>query len=643
MLFTCCLFISISSIAQSPATLYKKAEKAYAQFKYAEAIGFYKNYLKSKKIDKFAFYNLAQCYKNLSNYDSALLYFQIASQSGIYTGNEIPELYANLGQYEKAIVDYDTLNSKRKSNLYDQRISGFKNRVEFLGDSLDYALKGASVNTRFNEYAAVPYKGGFVFESNRIDSTKKRRKGNIFGWDGGSYSKLYYNNGVDSAVSLFSKIFKGASNFGSISFTSDGKFAYYTRNSKWRSKNGVYQLQIWESKFENGKWKRGKKLFINNSKYSFFHPAISEDGKKLFYVSDQAGGMGGTDIYFIERNNEGNWKLTQNKINEVNTYANELFPTFFNGQLYFSSNGHPGIGGLDIFKLSKNVLGNWEVLNMGYPINSPKDDFTFYMNDNNGFLSTNRKGNDDIFSFEFNKTYLDVLGKVTLDSGILISSKVYLAQNDAFGAEKIIDSSFVDSLGNYNLKARPNKKYNLFLRDNLGRLHKSGFETNTYKLDAEKYKQFNAEISIARPIEQIKVSENKNIIVENKLPIKKFARAIDSLSTLTNDIVILHHPFNKVYVAKDDLKFYFKLINRTKNLKGKRIVIVSASDCKGTEKYNDKLSKQRAYNLYKSISKISENEVIIKPVGELELINNCDGNVAEQKINRYSYVFIIDK
>jgi tetratricopeptide (TPR) repeat protein len=643
-IFSCCLLSTLGN-AQSSKTLLKKADKSFAQFKYIDAIDLYKRYLKAKKEDKYVIYNIAQSYKNLNKYDSALVYYQKANDNGINTGNTIPELFASIGQYDKAIGIYDTLNTKRKSVLFDQRLLGFKNRVDYLGDSLDFIIQEAKVNTKYNELAAVPFNGGFVFESNRKVNKKDRRKTNTYGWDGGTYSKLYFNNGKDSVATLFSNSFKGAVNFGSISFTGNGKIAYYTRNAKWRSKQGVYQLQIWESKYENGKWKKGKKLFINNSNASFFHPAITEDGKRLYYVSDKAEGMGGTDIYYIEKNTDGTWKPTQNKVNEVNTYANELFPTFYNGQLYFSSNGHPGLGGMDIFRLKKNNIGEWVPENLGYPINTDKDDFSFYFKDNKGILSSNRKGTDDIFSIDFQKAYLDVIGEIQVDAGLNSISTIYLSQKDGFGAEKVIDSAKVDSAGQYMFKARPNKNYNLIVRDNLGKAHKSELVTNSYRLENGKYQQYNEVVKVTKPIEQVIVNKEKPEVIEivNNPPVRKFARAIDSLATLTNDYTILHHLFDRVYVAKDDLKAYFKLLDRVNNMKGKRVVIVSASDCKGTEKYNDKLSKQRASNLYRALSRNKNNEVVIKPVGEYELINNCDGSIREQKTNRYSYVFIMDK
>ena len=125
-----------------------------------------------------------------------------------------------------------------------------------------------------------------------------------------------------------------------------------------------------------------------------------------------------------------------------------------------------------------------------------------------------------------------------------------------------------------------------------------------------------------------------------------FARTIDSLKNITKDYVELHHPFNQVYIIEKDLVNYYKVIERVKRLKNKKIVIVSAADCNGSFEYNEDLSSRRANRIYKTLSKLSNNEVVVKNVGERELLKACDDlnkSIEEQVVNRYSYIFIIDK
>jgi outer membrane protein OmpA-like peptidoglycan-associated protein len=127
---------------------------------------------------------------------------------------------------------------------------------------------------------------------------------------------------------------------------------------------------------------------------------------------------------------------------------------------------------------------------------------------------------------------------------------------------------------------------------------------------------------------------------------KKFIRVVDSLKSLTKDYVELHHPFDQVYVIEQDLPDYYKVIELVKRIKNKKIVIVSAADCNGTYAYNEDLATRRAQRIYKSLSKLSDNEVVIKQVGERELLKDCSDarkDIAAQVVNRYSYIFIMNK
>jgi outer membrane protein OmpA-like peptidoglycan-associated protein len=451
----------------------------------------------------------------------------------------------------------------------------------------------------------------------------------------------------DSTIQLFSNEFDAHLNLGSISFTKDGKMAYYTKNQK-KSK-GVYQLEIWESRLNDGKWGVGKKLFINNPNFSYFHPAITPDGKRLYYITDEPGGIGGTDIYYIEKNEDGSWKSTQNAGREINTEANELFPTFYEGILYFSSNGHPGLGGLDIYKIDKNKKGGILIKNMGYPINSTKDDIGFSVNSNSGFFSSNRYGSDDLFAFDYKKSFVKITGRILVDSNCVTTKKLYLYQKDLTGNQLLVDSSILDANCNYQFTVRPNNEYSIITYDEFGNKYESELNSTGYVKTNDTYlKNANLiNIPLPRKVMEERLAKEKSIQIAEELSMAKtFKLSIDSLKALTKDYVELHHPFDQVYVVKDDLNSYYKIIERVKRMKGKKIVIVSAADCNGSFDYNENLSERRAKRIYATLSKLSSNNVVIRNVGERELIEACDkanNNKTLQQVNRYSYVFILDK
>ena len=701
--------MTFQGLNAQPRKLKKIVRTANAEMqalRYAYAIPLYKSYLLKGGTDTLAYKNIAASYFKVHQYDSALKYYQLAETKGAITTNKIPELYAILGNYNKAKELYTSLQAENNTLITSARMYGFSNIDKFKNDSLDYKVYNTIINTPYNEYNAVLYKEGLVFESNRVNKVYKNRKSKKkkpifkkyeqeFAWDGAGYSKLYFIPSVDSinsdslSVSFYNeKVFKYALddystatsndsrkilttydnkvadfqntgkvelfkgfhnnlNIGSISFTQDGNTAYYTKNQE-KSK-GIYQLEIWESKYINGVWTRGSKLFFNNANNSYFHPAITADGNRLYYVSDDSTGSGGTDIYFIDKNEDGSWKPTQNAGQDINTEGDELFPTYYNGSLYFSSNGHPGLGGLDIFKVERNNKTGILIKNMGYPINSSKDDLGFSINNNTGFFSSNRNGSDDIYSFDFIQATVKLKGSLMVDSKSIGNKKVYLYQTNPNGNEVLVDSTMLDSEGNYQFNVRPNQNFSIVANDYDGNKISYSLSSNDYSKSNDNYIKIMPLINLPLPkkVLEDRLAKEKAIQLAEELAMSKtFKLTIDSLKAITKEYIELHHPFDQVYVVKEDLNSYYKIIEKVKRMKGKKIIIVSAADCNGSSEYNENLSERRAKRIYASLSKLSSNNVIIRNVGERELIEACDkasNNKALQKVNRYSYVFILDK
>ena len=686
------------------ARILKQANKQFSLLKYAYAIPLYKTYMTAigkdvKPTDSIVYKNLGEAYRLVNEYDSALLYYTKAANWGVVVGNKIAELQAMVGDYANAQKGYQSIVANNRSIFNDSRLYGFSNVSKFYADSLDFKIFTTKLNTRYNEFNAVPFREGIVFESNRVITKKKKKRTQIltkeFAWDGAGYTRLFYVNNAkdirvdstvfsnwrdknftidqlsmgtsndnkiiskpldfqalpfnnDSSVTLFTKQFGTQLNFGAISFTADGKTAYYTRNGR-KTKNG-YLLEVWEANFKEGRWTPSDRLFFNKQGYNYFHPSITPDGQRLYYVSDEAGGYGGTDIYYIEKNGDGSWKPTSNIGQVINTIGNELFPSFYDGTLFFSSNGHAGIGGLDIYRLASDARGDAVVKNLGYPINSNKDDISFSIKGNTGYFSSNRYGSDDIFAFDYAQSFIVMNGKVTLDSISAPGKKVYLTQRTETGRIQVVDSAIVDANGNYSFKARPNKDYTILTYDNDGAKFETPVKSNDFiKTDDTYSKQVNliniplsqTELTAKKAKQDALIAEQENQILYNKM----YAKTVDSLMKLSKDYVELHHPFNQVFIIKKDLEGYYKLINRVKNMKGREIVIVSATDCNGTDEYNEDLSQRRAKRIFKTLNGLANNKVVIRHVGERELLKACDDvkkSIEEQVVNRYSYVFIMD-
>jgi outer membrane protein OmpA-like peptidoglycan-associated protein len=207
----------------------------------------------------------------------------------------------------------------------------------------------------------------------------------------------------------------------------------------------------------------------------------------------------------------------------------------------------------------------------------------------------------------------------------------------------------LDSECNYQFSVRPNQSFSIVAYDLDSNKLSYAVESNDYSKLIDTYTKNMALINLPLPkkVLEDRLAKEKAIQLAEEITMAKtFKLTIDSLKALTKDYIELHHPFDQVYVVKEDLNNYYKIIERVKRMKGKKIIIVSAADCTGSFEYNENLSERRAKRIYTTLAKLSSNNVIIRNVGERELIEACDkasNNKALQKVNRYSYVFILDK
>ena len=671
-------FYGAAQVAKPKASLLALAKTEMGQLRYAYAIPFLKKYIKEGKVDSASLSMLGQCYKMQNRFDSAIYFYQKLDSLIPVQSNDLAELYATVGDYDKAIKSYQKLvalqsdKSTAVYSMYERRLQGFITRAKYDRDSLDYKVRFLQINTPYNEFGAALLDSGFVFESNR---SKKVTRTNEFGWDGLPFTKLYYQlttkdlatdsiiygnwkeksvnkgisdktpslvndnrslqnqfdlqklNGAPKVESpLFAPGFGGDYNFGSISFTADGMQAFFTKNQT--NAKGVKQLEIWSTRRVNNGWNAPVKLYFNNPAHSYFHPAITPGGERLFFVSDQPGGIGGTDIYYVNRREDGSWDATVNAGAGINTAANELFPTFYESNLYFSSNGHEGLGGLDIYKFKSTGVEN-----LGKPINSEKDDLVFSARDNQGFFSSNRYGSDDIFSYEYKLVKISINGEVTVDGIKKPGIKVTLLSNgnDGYKAGTILDSLYTDANGNYDFKVKPNREYQLLIEDGNGNKSLQEIGSNGYVNLNKDLGQFN--FVTPKKVEPVIVSTKRT-----------FASVVDSLKSVTKDFIMVHHDFDKVNIVKQDKRIYNELQDRLQDLRGVTIVVVSATDCIGTDSYNEALSSRRTQKIKKDLAKYGGNQFVLMPIGEKQLVMDCselDKDKNKQVENRYSYVFVI--
>jgi peptidoglycan-associated lipoprotein len=388
---------------------------------------------------EYAFY-LAECYrlkglykKAASTYNRAIRYKYDRDLTYLLMG----DCYRNVGDYEQAREAYKTYLTLSSGSLLARNGLASCDMAEphFLGmDEYDFSVvpdSGYSIaqakqfNSKFSDYSPAFVGEDYdvvYFTSMRMP--KKRKKTNRITGQGNSniYMSKIDGSGKWTEPEPLAEPFGQQIDDGTPSLTPDGKTMFFTRCPYDASKPNV--AECYEITRSGGKW--GEPLRVipgGDSTMMVAHPAISSDGNTLYFVSDREDAIGGKDIYVTNRAADGSWSEAENLGAMVNTQGDELFPYVRdNGMLYFSSNGHPNYGGLDIFKAVKNEGGRYIVTNMGLPINSHYDDFgiLFEGNRERGFFCSNRgnaKGVDNIYSFELPEVVISLETSVTSLSG----------------------------------------------------------------------------------------------------------------------------------------------------------------------------------------------------------------------------------
>lgn len=401
-------------------------------YDYVKAISIYTNYFKTNTPSTEDIRNISYCYMMLNDTKSAKEWVSKLANNQNPDPKELL-LYANLlkneSEYEEAIVQYNRYKTLVPNDpKADELIRSCKNAMSWIENPTPFQVANMDkLNTEYADFGLVPHKNGYVFTSDR--KSKSLGKDETYGWTGNPYLKLYETksaesgSSIDAMTDLNDKFHNGPGQFDLNSqefFFTRTKMVRVSKKTlnndptswieKVQSSEYENRLEIHIAKNKDGKWTSILPFQYNKpEEYSVGHPTISADGNTLYFVSDMPNGFGKTDIYSCQRNADGSWKNPENLGNTINTSGKEMFPFIDkDGTLYFSSDGHEGMGGLDIFKstFSNNTWSTVE--NMKVPINSPKDDFSVYFTQSgqSGYLSSNRydgKGNDDIYSFNINQ------------------------------------------------------------------------------------------------------------------------------------------------------------------------------------------------------------------------------------------------
>ncbi len=467
ILFICCTQFSFSQIKEL-----KKADEQFNSFNYSKAISEYKKVLSDSTHAYYCTKQIADAYSKLEKNFNAIDWYKKCIELPEFE----PEIFLRIGQLYLKELDQKEASSYfqkyyNKKGLPHQlsAISFMEYYNDLMSDSARYHLISMSFNSKFDEFGPTLYGDKMVFTSNRpiVGVTKRSdiQTGNAF-------FNLFIVGQNETEAKLFSKELQSKYNDGPVCFSDNGQTAYLTRNIS-TSSNEVNSLDVYVSSLEGKKWsKKLRRLPLRKGDYSVAHAYITPDDKYLYFSSDMPGGFGGMDIYMCEIKNGF---LTQplNLGELINTSGNEIFPfADKDGTLYFSSDMHPGLGGYDLFfanLLDGEFAGPF---NMGYPVNSPSDDFSLSLDGDNqfGIFASNREGGaggDDVYAVQLIQPlkYCSIDAKVfnQVDSTLLSNAMVNITE-----LENQLEMTLkTDESGKFNCYLKKDKTYSVTIAHQL--------------------------------------------------------------------------------------------------------------------------------------------------------------------------------
>lgn len=449
-----------------PDNYARKAEEYFAIGEYYDAAEeFKKAYsntpVKEKEKRGERAWKMAECYRRIGYSAKAAGAYQNAVRYKI-GGSEailrLAQMQHSMGKYNEAIKNYTLYLDSVPSSMEAQNgLAGCRQASVWKKKGSLYSIKKQPIlASRRADYSPALY--GSEWDQLYFSTTRPQAQGEeLSGITGVKMADIFFSQKDDKGKWSKPEAVEGEINTGyedgACSFSPDGKTMYFTRCTH-DPEYPRYAI-IMSSSRSDAAWSKPQEVKISNDTLSTFaYPAVSPDGKWLYYASDMVGGQGGMDLWRVSLDEHG-IGIPENLGTEINTFGDEVFPSFRgNGELYFSSNGHPGMGGLDLFRAEQDTTGLWSVVNLGVPMNSSGDDFgmTFEGLHNRGFFSTNRgngRGWDQIMSFECPEVVQSIRGWVYEKDGYeLPDALVYMVGNDGTNLQLSVkpDGSFVQEV-----------------------------------------------------------------------------------------------------------------------------------------------------------------------------------------------------
>lgn len=623
----------------------EKADTYFNKMWYAEAAALYELALKDKA--NYTFENLKKAgdsyYYNTNMKKAYQWYDALYSE---FQDNMTAENYFKYahtlkgsGKYGKA-KRFMRLYEKMKNDDSPTSYTSDASREEVALDKIlnansKFTIHNVAINSEYSDFSPMFYEEDKVVFSSSLDSsvfvTRKYK------WNDQPFLDLYVSKINEESADLknaikFSKKINSKYHEASVTFSPDNKTMYFTRNNYGkklkRDKNGVNHLKIYKSVKIGNDWTEPKELPFNSDSYSTGHPALSPDGKLLYFVSDMPGSMGASDIFVVDILENGTYSKPRNLGPEINTEKREMFPFVTNEKLYFSSDGHLGLGGLDIFEAAFAVQGFQKAKNVGKPVNSNKDDFSYIVSEGSqkGYFASNRaggKGDDDIYSFERltieEVTNTAIAGVVTeLITGDIMPKALVI----------LLDEN------NIKLKEMETADDGSFVFEDLEGDKKYSIKTNR----KEYFEDVKEVMSTLNDTEMVEVSLKK---------LKELIVLEEGIKKLKTDMI--YFDFDQSVIRGDAAEELDKLVEVMSEYPEMVIKIEAHTDSRGASDYNRYLSDKRAkssrdYIISQGISEDRIESAI--GYGEDKILNDCDGSVRctgeKHELNRRSEFIIVN-
>ncbi|SCY05768.1 OmpA family protein [Flavobacterium caeni] len=631
-------FLSLLAVNSFAQVGLKKADKQYAKYAYIDATQTYERIAAKGYKSPDMFMKLGNAYYFNAELEKANKWYGELFAMGGEIDSEYYYRYAqtlkSVGDYAKADQMMTQFNQKSGEDLRGKNFVDKKDYMEEIkANSGRYEIADAGINSKYSDYGSAFNGKQVIFASSRDTGNfaqKKHKWSNQYFT--GLYSAEMSEEGALTDAKKYAKQINTKYHEASAIFTKDGKTMYFTRNNfnngkKGKDANRITLLKLYKATFKDSVWSDPVEVSFNSDSYSVAHPSLSPDEKTLYFASDMPGTLGQSDLWKVAINGDS-FGTPVNLGPTINTEGKETFPFLTDeNELYFSTDGHPGVGGLDIFMAKLKEDGTFKApLNVGTPANSPQDDFAYLIDTKSrrGFLSSNRDGGqgyDDIYRFlETRKLVCEQVlsGVVTdLETGEVIPGAKVTLMDDKFNKLKEV---IADDKGFYDMgEVECGKVYWVRGEQEL-------YETKEQKITISKTDgKTDLPIQLEKKVKPVTVGDD-------------LAKAFG--------IKIIYFDLDKWNIRPDAALELEKILDVMKQYPTMKIDIRSHTDCRASHKYNERLSDRRAKSTMEWLIKngVDSGRLSAKGYGENQLVNHCADGVKcsedEHQANRRSEFII---